>query len=379
MKKYLISALAAALAACSSGSLPDPKPLENFSPSALLHHAWSTKANNGDQECHLTLQPLIMNDTLYSAGNNGEISAIDIHTGKRLWHSEYEQLPFSSNIASYHGSLYIGTSQAQVAKIDQATGALLWTQSVPSTVMAAPIANDKAVFVKTINDTLTALSTTDGTPLWNTQEPMPSLVLRDASNPVLAGDQLYVGFADGVFSVFSTQTGNTIWRKQITLSDGKTDVERMIDIGATPVLDKNTLYIAVYQNFIVALDLAQQREYWRYSASVHHDITTDRDSLYLTDADDNVIALNKATGQVVWKQEALQYRSLSAPLSIDDMLVIGDSAGYLHCLSKTDGHFIARTHTDDSGIRATPLFKDGHIIVQTNKGRVYAFEAKLKS
>ncbi|MCD8573736.1 MAG: PQQ-binding-like beta-propeller repeat protein [Gammaproteobacteria bacterium] len=95
------------------------------------------------------------------------------------------------------------------------------------------------------------------------------------------------------------------------------------------------------------------------------------------DNEGNLIAIDRQSGAVLWKQDALRYRYITAPTYIDnDIVAVGDKEGYLHLLSAKDGHFIARTKVHGDGILTAPLYCHGYIIVQTNNGRLYAYRIK---
>ena len=59
-------------------------------------------------------------------------------------------------------------------------------------------------------------------------------------------------------------------------------------------------------------------------------------------------------------------------------MAVADSEGYLHLLSQTDGHFVARAKVDGSGVNA-PMVTDGErLYVLANDGSItaYAFEKR---
>jgi outer membrane protein assembly factor BamB len=85
-----------------------------------------------------------------------------------------------------------------------------------------------------------------------------------------------------------------------------------------------------------------------------------------------VQALDRGNGQPVWKQEALAYRGLTAPLPRGEAVVVGDFEGYVHILARESGRFLARVETDGAVLRAAPVPLSGSVLVQTEGGGVYA-------
>lgn len=363
------------LVGCGGSKLPKPSPLVEFSSTANTQKVWSMNANDGNNGLFFKLTPASEDNLMYAVGNDGDVSAINSLTGKKVWTQHYEDLSFSSNVALTSQGLYLGTDNAQIVKLDKTTGKLIWTKPVPSTVIAAPIATDNEVFAKTINGEITALDTQTGKPVWNYQQTLPSLTLRDASDPVINGQILLVGFSNGTLIAFNKMSGNVLWNKQVSLPEGKTDVERMADIAATPKVANNTVYAATYQGKLVAFNLQTQDTLWSADVSTYNDFTLADTAIYAGDNQGNIVAIERATGTVLWKQTALLYRHLTAPTYIgNDLIAIADQEGYLHILNTKDGHFVARVSVDSDGIITAPLYINGLIVVQTNDGRLYAYK-----
>lgn len=372
-----IATLSTLLVGCGGSKLPDPSPLVDFPSTAHVQKTWSTSANDGNEGLLFRLTPVWdnTNNILYSAGHDGRVSAMNLTTGKKIWKQRYKNLPFSSNLAITTEALYLGTDNAQIVKLDKVTGQLIWAKPVPSTVIAAPKADNSNVFAKTIDGQLTALNTQTGVPVWNYQQTLPSLILRDTSDPTLVGATLLTGFSNGALVAFEKASGNVLWNKQISLPEGKTDVERMADISATPKMVDGVVYAASYQGKLLAFDLQTQDTLWSVDISTYNDFTLSDDAIFAGDNNGNVMAIERATGTILWRQPALLYRHLTAPTYIgNNLIAIADQEGYLHILNAKDGRFVARVSVDSSGIITAPVFMDGLTIVQSNDGDIYAYK-----
>ncbi len=95
--------------------------------------------------------------------------------------------------------------------------------------------------------------------------------------------------------------------------------------------------------------------------------------LYVTDDKNAVLALDKASGASIWRQDRLARRNVTGPLAIGRYVAVGDLEGYVHLLSRDDGSFAARIATDGSAIMAPPVALDmSTFLVQTHSGGVYA-------
>ena len=95
----------------------------------------------------------------------------------------------------------------------------------------------------------------------------------------------------------------------------------------------------------------------------------DAKNVYVVDDSSAVLALDKAQGASLWKQEKLVNRRLTAPAILDGRIVVGDLQGFLHVLSADNGEIIGRLATDGTAVTSIVAIA-GALIVQTAGGSV---------
>lgn len=96
--------------------------------------------------------------------------------------------------------------------------------------------------------------------------------------------------------------------------------------------------------------------------------------VFVSGARGEIFAVDRQKGDILWKQEALQGRRLSAPAVIGNQVVVGDDEGNLHWLSQSEGAFIARTKVDSKGIDANPIVFDDKIYILGRGGKVAVYQ-----
>jgi outer membrane protein assembly factor BamB len=112
---------------------------------------------------------------------------------------------------------------------------------------------------------------------------------------------------------------------------------------------------------------------WTRPASGAEGVSGDEQSVFGTESDGKVIAWRRAGGERAWVTERLSHRGLSAPLAIGRSVVVGDSMGMVHFLSRDDGSLLDRAATDGSAIVAAPVRIGETLVVATRRGGVYGF------
>jgi outer membrane protein assembly factor BamB len=87
-------------------------------------------------------------------------------------------------------------------------------------------------------------------------------------------------------------------------------------------------------------------------------------------------AFGASDGHVLWRNDKLKNRDLSAPLLLGPSAVFGDYKGFVHFLSRDDGSFVARVPTDGSRISAPPVVAGDTLVVQTKDGNLFGFRPR---
>jgi outer membrane protein assembly factor BamB len=72
----------------------------------------------------------------------------------------------------------------------------------------------------------------------------------------------------------------------------------------------------------------------------------------------------------LWKQDGLRNRHLTAPAPIGPAVAVGDYDGYVHFLSRADGHLLARLSVGGGAIVSPLQTTSQGVLVQTGNGKL---------
>ena len=133
------------------------------------------------------------------------------------------------------------------------------------------------------------------------------------------------------------------------------------------------VYIATFQGHVAAVQLESGRILWSNDMSSYAGFSADEQNLYVTDEDSHIWALDRFDGSVLWELEDLHARSVTAPGSIDDQIVVGDMAGYLHWINKKTGAFNARTRLCKEPVIAKPIVVGKIVYAYCSDGKLAAY------
>ncbi|MDT8407076.1 MAG: outer membrane protein assembly factor BamB [Methylococcales bacterium] len=351
-----------------------PAELKAYQMELSVDVLWREQIGDGLAGKLFKLQPELAGNTVFAASHDGELGAFLTDNGDSRWYLETDYA-FASGPGYHDGRIFLGTSNAEVVAFDALTGAELWRTRLSSEIASVPVADDNQVLARTTDGRLFALDSKTGAMLWNYEQPVPALSLRGAGTPIIFADKLLCGFANGKMLAMRLRDGKLIWETAITLPAGRTEIDRMVDLVADPVLDNGIIYVAGYRGGLSALFESQGDILWNTpNLSSYTGLTLDNRYLYLTDNNSDVWQVDKRNGRPLWKQAELHQRGLTAPAIDDEYLVVGDFAGYVHWLALNDGRQVARQFAGDGPIVGRPLVRDAIVYVYTADGTLAAIK-----
>lgn len=376
----LLSAVALLSSGCALFSSKDgtePMELEKIDSTARISQDWSRRNTNGQGVGFARLTPAVAEDRIYVADHRGHLVVYDRRRGRLLW-SRRTGESFAGGVGLGAEQLLLSNFDGEVIALSKTDGRELWRTRLSGEIMSAPSTNDRLVAVQTLNGKLYALDAQTGEVNWFYESQPPSLTLRGNASPVLTDSSIYAGFANGRMMAFDARNGLIQWEQRISMPGGRSELDRMVDIHATPVLRSDTFYVGSYQGNVMALTRGSGRPLWSQDASTHQPLMVTEETIYVSMADGTVVALDAGSGDIVWRNEQLLRRGLTNPVVLGDYLAVMDYKGYMHLLNRSDGEFAARRRFGRKAPNAPLLPVDGKVLLYGNNGRLRMIEAEAR-
>lgn len=383
MAKPLVLLLASAgllLAGCStldalnpfSGKGPKMASLQPIKDSSTQSRViWSAKVGKA---ADYTFAPAVVGNAVYAAAADGSLSKLE--DGRTVW--KIKAAPaLSAGVAADERRVVVGTAKGDVLVFSADDGKLLWEARVSSEVLAVPAVSEDGVAVKSGDNRVFLFDINDGTRKWVYQRATPALSVRSAGGPVFADRFVFVGFPGGKLVALSLQNGASLWEGAVALPKGATELDRVADIVASPVVEGRQICAVAFQGRVACFDMGQGGALvWSRDISSSVGLALDGRYLFVTDDKGAVHALDRLSGSSLWKQDKLLNRRVTAPIVRRGLVAVGDAEGIVHFLSRDDGSFVARQKTDGEPVRTKPQGLGGTIVVQTAGGQVAAIETQ---
>ena len=295
-------------------------------------------------------------------------------SGREIYEVVFDQ-KISGGLGVANAEIFLGGEDGMVGLIDP-TGVVKWQSNIRNSVMGAPMAVGQTVIVRDVQGRLFGLDRETGESKWDFQAPDQSLILR--SNPgISAGysDSIVVGFHGGIAMHLDSASGEVLWSVNVSIASGDNELERIADVVGTPMVVENMVCMATFQGRTGCFDLETGRRNWSIQTSAVGSLGYDDERIFVSDEAGYVMALDRGTGAVLWRNESFKYRKITGPTVLGPWVMVGDLDGIVSVLSASDGSYVGRAKTDGSEILTNPIVIDDKMFVQTSKGNLYTFAA----
>lgn len=274
--------------------------------------------------------PAVADGKLIVGQSNGDILALNLTTGKLIWHYATDAGDNSiwSSPAIDSGRVYIGTRNSNLYCLNESTGGLLWIQQVGGSIDSSPVVSNGRLYFGADDGKLHCLNSTTGSAIWTYD------TLAMFSSPAIVDDVVYVtsSYSPNMYALNAT-TGSVIW--QVTVSG--TD--------SSPLVKDGKMYFG--GNGIYCLNATTGLSIWN-STNVPggHNFFVIRsspailnDKLYIGSEDGMLYCLNANTGAILWSYQTAG-TIWGSPAVADGKVLIGNGYNKILCLDANTGGLI---------------------------------------
>ncbi|ENV32122.1 outer membrane protein assembly factor BamB [Acinetobacter gerneri] len=374
---FALAILTTALVGCSSHKAKEkevkPNPLPKIAVSQSLAPVFSINVSQTNKIDPLRLRLDTENGVIFAIDPKGEVEA---YKGKqRLWKVKVNKHGLTSGITAANGMLFVGDAKGHLYALDQENGQQKWIAQLSGAIISAPFVQNDRVITVANDGTIFANDIASGEQTWTYKMPDPQLSLRGQATPVALDPRtVLVAGANAYIYGIDTVTGIPRFQRRVAVSDGRSDIQRLIDIDGQPVVSGQYVVTVSYQGQVTVLDMASQRVAWSEDTSSLVGPEVAEGKVFVSTSDGKIEAYDLASGQKVWSNEELLNRKLSNPVFFDNSLVVGDLDGYLHLVDPDTGKLLGRAKS--SGEVRTLRVVDAQLYSATSKGAMTIWQKR---
>lgn len=268
-------------------------------------------------------------------------------------------------------------SSTTVRALDETTGVELWQSiSFPSALRGVPVFADGKLYVDSYGGYLYCLNVTTGLKLWE-YDASPG---RIESSPAVSMGTVYFGTTDNF--LYAVDASNGLYRWRFTAGGG---------IYSSPTIDGDFLYFGCDDGKIYALNhtgtLPALKWFYPTKGRVRSTPTVDGDKLFFGSysQDHSVFAVDKITGNLIWKYTFTSSWNVENPVAVAGGVVYcaPNSGNKVYALYANATSGINYTETDpairiwsttlDSYSPTEPVVADGKVFLSASQ-KLYALD-----
>ncbi len=361
----LALALVALLVACAGGGRPKPQPLEPLTPKITPSLAWTQRI----ESIRFPLSVSTVGEVFTLAGDDGTVVALAAATGQEVWRMN-AGAKLSAGVGSDGRFAAVVTRDNELVLIEK--GQVRWRKSIGSRSVTAPLVAGERVFTLGVDRVVQAFDALDGRKLWALQRSGDPLTLAQSGVVAAFKNTLVIGQGPRLLGVDPLQ-GSVKWEVAVGAPRGANEIERLADMVGPVVRVGDVICARSYQAAVGCVDAERGTLVWSKNVGGTDALAGDAELLFGGDATDRLAAWKTGSGDGVWSNDKLQYRSLGPPAVFGDSVVFGDEEGTLHWFARASGEAQLRTPTDGSAIAVAPVASGTTLLVVTRKGGLYAF------
>ncbi len=367
-----------------------PAELVDIASPVGIAHLWSANLGGGEGKRWLRQRATYANGRIYAVDDRGNLAAFNAATGDELWAANAVSTAASRSKLRFwkreaieggltgspgvgNGMVVVGGRNGEVVAFGE-DGARKWSVKVTSEVLSAPLVQGDRVIVRANDGRVFGLDPNDGARKWVFDRGLPTLSVRGNASPVGTPGVVFIGYDDGSLVALRDADGQRLWEQLVAEPEGRTELARMADIDGELILEGDTLYVVSYHDKIMALAAGSGQPLWTHDVGGWSGAAVTGDKVLLTDKRGNIWALNRSTGDSLWKQNVLENRQLTTPVVQGDYGVVGDLEGYLHWFRLDTGDVVGRQRIKGSAVRGTPqMSPEGTLFALTAEGELAAY------
>ncbi len=352
-----------------------------------LARVWTASIGQGSSKgARLNATPVVAGGRVFTIDTTATVRSFDAKTGAPGWSTrlakdgEKTNVAFGGGVSAADGRVYAASGYGVAAAFDAATGAQVWRVDLGMPLRGAPSIEGSRIYVLAQDNQMFALSTTDGSTLWDASGTVEQTGLLGAGAPAVAQETAVVGFSSGELNALRVENGRVVWQDALARTGRSTALAALADIDASPVIDRGRVFAIGHGGRMAALEIATGQRVWERNLAGTSTPWVAGDFIFAVTIDGELVGLTRGEGKVKWVSQLPRWRNeekkkdpiqWSGPVLAGDRLILTGTDGKILSVSPYNGEVLGTTEIDGV-IYLPPIVADGMLYVLTDEGRLSA-------
>lgn len=348
---------------------------------------WTASIAGTTNTRRLAAAPVIADGTLYAVDSAAVIHAFDAATGAPRWKHEISvsgslrDATFGGGVSWANGRLYATNGVGDVVALEAATGQALWRVKPAGPLRGAPTVAFNTVFVMTQDNQIHALSTEDGSPIWQDVAASGQSGVFGVAAPAAGQGTVIAGYSSGELVAYRYENGRNLWSDALSRTSISTQVGTLTDVDADPIIDQGRVFALGQGGRMAAYELTTGQRIWELTlAGISTPSVVGEWVFTLTD-DARILAIQRTTGRIRWVTQLEQFRKpkdrespifWTGPVLANNRLWIASSRGVVSSVDVMTGIPTEFTRLSD-GVSLPPVVANQVLYILDDSGKITAW------
>lgn len=263
-------------------------------------------------------------------------------------------------------TLYVAGGDGSVYALNRFTGTVRWQADINEELTTQPTGSGGRLFVMSSEQSVTALDMKDGKRLWKFHRDAPGgFTIRGDAQPRVAHDTVYVAFAEGSVAALQPKDGVARWMQQVSGTGDYLDVDWI----EAPDADSR-IYVASAKAGVIALDSLTGVPAWTYALAGANHVTVDGPRV-IAGGRGELVALDRGSGAKLWSLAMGKDKYPTQPVAMQGVVLVAQDRGPLMGVDAQTGK--VRNGFDPGSGFSQPVFAlPGVAYIISNAGSLFS-------
>lgn len=302
---------------------------------------------------------------VYATSREGRLTCLV--DGRVRWEQDLGA-PLLAAPALHQERVVTGDADGVLHVLNKVTGERIARSPLGEELVTVPViaavGDDLVAFVGSVAESVFAVELGVGRKLWRAhRDPPAGFTVRGMAQPLLLGETLFAGFADGVLSALEPATGVVQWERRLSPPGDLLDVDAL-------AADGERLYVTSYSGGVFAVDPRTGDTVWRTPLRGASRLTAGGALVYAA-APGVIQALRASDGRAVWQFRLEDPRVITTPVLSAGLVAFAEAEGPLYFLDRHSGR-PEGVFAAGPGFSSAPATAGRAVFALSDGGRVYS-------
>ncbi len=309
----------------------------------------------------------IFNDIVYMGSIDGVMNAYDVETGRVLWTAD-EKTPLGGPVEFFKDHVAYGGLNGRLFVRHYLSGKLKYAIDLAAPIESAPVFHNDHLFIYLRGHQIVHMDAETGKVIWVYKRAVPvTTTLQRTSKPLIIGNKVIIGFADGFLGALSMDEGLLVWETKLV------ENSKFVDIDLNPILAGGMIISGSPSGELKAINPESGAVARAYGVSVMAHPVLRGEQLILGTNDGEVVIMN-LSGDTL-KKAKVSTQAVSAVSWWKEMIVVATFDGKIQAIDPLTMKAVDQFNLgyDYSAIFSDIVTTDDFMGVYTSRNRLYLF------